>query len=398
MTVDVEALVDAVVRDVWTSSVTVRDWWAALDERGLSDVTLPGEHDGLGLRQADMQHVFARFAHHRVLGPPAGIGTMLAVPTMVAHGSAEVIDRFLRPTLRGEISWCQLFSEPGSGSDLASVRTVVETDPSRDRLVANGQKVWTSGAQAADWGLLLARTDTTAPKHAGMSYYLIDMHQPGIEVRPLKEMTGRSLFCEVFLNDAVVEPGNQLGADGAGWAVARTTLAHERQALGARYNAGALGNAHPGTKAGDLSHPAAGFVVTDAQQSLGERTMELLTAAGPGRAPSPTVDCLILNRLSELLVERMRAGSIDPTIAGSILKLHGSDLFLRYRQAMTEMYGMGAVAHPHGSDGEKALAAEVILWSCAPSIYGGTDQIQRNILAERALGLPKDSAASPPSR
>ena len=182
-------------------------------------------------------------------GAPAGLGLLLAAPTIVAHGTEEQIDRYVRDIVTGQKAWCQLFSEPQAGSDLAGLQTRAVNDG--DEWVINGQKVWTSGGQYADLGMLLARTDPDVPKHQGISYFAFEMLQPGVDVRPLKEMTGRALFNEVFLTDARVADAALIGGLNNGWAAANTTLMNERAGLGAGGgNAAGGGLAQPGTVMG----------------------------------------------------------------------------------------------------------------------------------------------------
>ena len=166
------------------------------------------------------------------MGGPAGVGISLTLPTVLTHGTDEQIARFVPRILDGSEGWCQLFSEPGAGSDLAGLQTRAVRDG--DEWVVNGQKVWTSTGQHADYGILIARTNPELPKHQGITYFLMPMHQPGVDVRPLREMTGHAVFNEVFFDDARVSDANRLGDVGAGWAVANTTLMHERAGIGSR--------------------------------------------------------------------------------------------------------------------------------------------------------------------
>src|SRR3954471_6111683 len=205
-------------------------WQAVLADNGWACITWPVEYGGRGGTGTEA----AIFADEQsALGINVGsfaVGIGMAGPTIIAHGTPEQKERFLRPLLRGEEVWCQLFSEPGAGSDLAGLATRAVRDG--DEWVVTGQKVWTSGAHESDWGILLARTDPDQPKHRGITYFLVDMHAPGIEIRPLRQMTGASHFNEVFLTDVRIPHENVLGEVNGGWGVAMTTLANERVFIG----------------------------------------------------------------------------------------------------------------------------------------------------------------------
>jgi alkylation response protein AidB-like acyl-CoA dehydrogenase len=233
----------------WDPDLTLAEWWERLADSGWAVPTWPEEWLGRGLTR-DLAAVVAKEIRDAgAIGPPAGLGLMLAGPTIVAHGSEEQKRRYLRPIVTGQEAWCQLFSEPGAGSDLASLQCRAVKDG--DEWVVNGQKVWTSGAHVADLGMLLARTDVDVPKHRGISYFAIEMDQPGVDVRPLREMTGRALFNEVFLTDARVHDDALIGGLNNGWMGAMTTLANERASLGGG-GGGAAGIGVPGKKGGML--------------------------------------------------------------------------------------------------------------------------------------------------
>jgi hypothetical protein len=204
------------------------------------------------MARADAVLVANEIAAFGALGAPAGLGLLLAAPTIATHGTQEQIDLYVRDIVTGQKAWCQLFSEPQAGSDLAGLQTKAIKDG--DEWIINGQKVWTSGGQYADLGMLLARTDPDVPKHQGISYFAFDMHQDGVDVRPLKEMTGHALFNEVFLTDARVADSALIGGLNNGWAAANTTLMNERAGLGSGGgNAAGGGLAQPGTVMGMLS-------------------------------------------------------------------------------------------------------------------------------------------------
>src|SRR5438552_9464819 len=195
------------LEEFWDPDLTMRDWWARLADSGWAAPTWPEQWYGKSLSAKGAAVVREMLSEASAPGPPAGLGLMLAGPTIIAHGTDDQKRRYVRSILSGEEAWCQLFSEPGAGSDLASLQCRAVQDG--DEWVINGQKVWTSGGQVADLGMLLARTDPDVPKHQGISYFALDMHQPGVEVRPLREMTGRAMFNEVFFSDARV-PDNAI--------------------------------------------------------------------------------------------------------------------------------------------------------------------------------------------
>ena len=402
----------------WDPDLTVAEWWERLGGAGWSAPALPEDSYGRGLSRTDAQLVQQRIAAAGALGPPAGLGLLLAAPTIAAHGTREQIDAYVRDIVTGQRAWCQLFSEPSAGSDLAGIQTRAVADG--EEWVVNGQKVWTSGGQYADYGMLLARTDADVPKHQGISYFAFPMHQSGVEVRPLREMTGRSLFNEVFMTDAHVSDDALIGGQNRGWAVANTTLMNERTGLGA--GAGPMGaGALPGTVAGHLEHRAGDFVAqggTGAERSSGtspmragtDLLMALAKSAGAGSDPSVRQDLARLYTLGELgrfsalrLKAAKEAGSDIPGMP-NIAKLSMSQIIGLSRDLGLRILGPAGTLHGYDPASSKALAeqtgnpfismvSELALLSPAPPIYGGTDQVQRNIIGERVLGLPKEPNA-----
>ena len=236
----------------WDPDLSVEQWWDLLANAGLASPMLPEAAGGRGYGSDDAALVSLVLAEKGVLGPPTGLGLMLAAPTIAFHGTPEQAERYVSPILRGQIGWCQLFSEPNAGSDLASLQCKAERDG--DEWIITGQKVWTSGGQVADMGMLLARTNLESGKHSGISWFAFEMDQPGVEVRPLTEMTGRALFNEVFIEEARVSHDAIIGGQDQGWSVANTTLMVERASLGTsgRRPVGAL----PGHKGGSLQKRA----------------------------------------------------------------------------------------------------------------------------------------------
>src|SRR3954471_14035692 len=252
------------LEDNWDPDLTVGEWWERLGMAGWAAPMLPEDSYGRGLSRGDALLVGDTIARFGALGAPMGMSIGLASPTITTHGTREQIDRLIPPAVTGKIAYCQLFSEPGAGSDLAGLNCRAVRDG--DVWHVDGQKVWTSGGQYADMGMLLARTNPEAPKHQGITWFAIDMHQPGVDIRPLKEMTGHAMFNEVFLTAAEVPDANRIGDVNNGWAAANTTLLHERSGMGARGGGGGPETAYlrrmarAGGVAGDLDKRAGDFV------------------------------------------------------------------------------------------------------------------------------------------
>lgn len=391
----VRADVQAFLDDEWSPGITVAQWWDRLMRSGYAAPTWPEDCYGKGLPRSLANVVSATLAARPAIGPPAGLGYLLAGPTIVAHGTPEQHARWLPRILDGRDAWCQLFSEPQAGSDLAGLQTRAERDG--DEWVVTGQKVWTSTAQLCNLGMLVARTDPDVPKHAGLTYFALEMDQPGVEVRPLREMTGRAMFNEVFLDGARVHDADIIGGLGNGWAVTNTTLAAERAGLGSG-GSGAVGGAFPGPKAGQLDRPVGEFVgqVRAGGTGGGGRAMadQLIDLArANGRQEDPIVrqglaQLYTLMQLGKYSALRAKAGGASAG-APNIAKLMMSEM-LRLHRAMGTMI-LGADMTVMGRDTlGGGLVQEQVLFSPGPSIYGGTDQVQRNILGERVLGLPRE--------
>jgi alkylation response protein AidB-like acyl-CoA dehydrogenase len=397
----------------WDPDLTVGEWWERLGLAGWSAPALPENAYGHGLSRSDAIRVAQEVGNFGALGPPAGLGLLLAAPTIATHGTQEQIDLYVRDIVTGRKAWCQLFSEPGAGSDLAGLSTkAVQQD---DELIVNGQKVWTSGGQAADLGMLLARTDPSVPKHQGITYFALDMHQPGVDVRPLREMSGHALFSEVFFTDARVSKDAIIGGLNGGWAVANTTLSHERAGLGAGGGGGAAGMALPGTVAGNLERRAGDFVPKRRDNGRrtrlrgGGATLFASLAKGNGTWDDPIIrqglaKLYILGEIGRLNTERMKATrSLGGDIPGmaNISKLLMSDIVRLSRDLGLQIVGAQGLLHTIDPSKQKVLDEATgnpflagitaqALMAQAPPIYGGTDQIQLNVIGERVLGLPKE--------
>src|SRR5437764_2113126 len=317
----------------------------------------------------------------------------LAAPTLLEHGSDELKRAYLRPTVTGEISWCQLFSEPGAGSDLAGLTTRAEL--ANDEWVVTGQKVWNTSAHHADYGLLIARTDFDAPKHRGLTYFVLPMRQAGIEVRPLRQMNGHASFNEVFLDGARIPADHVVGEIGGGWAVALTTLSHERRVA----PTGSLGQGRRGRvwrealdEALHLRAPYKWY-----PQRAGRVDLLVPQARAAGVSDNPHVRQEVARAITLAWTARwtaQRAAAArklgrPPGPEGSLGKLASSNVARAAARAHAAIAGASSMlAGPDGPvDG---TIAEVLLSVPAVSIAGGTDEVQRNILGERILGLPKD--------
>jgi len=344
------------------------EWWVRLADEGYVAPTWPQEYGGLGLSPAlaaSVSRVLKRYKVPRFTNP---VGVDMVGPAILHWGTEEQKRRFLRPIARHEEIWCQLFSEPGAGSDLAGLSTKAVAHG--DLWAVRGQKVWTSLAHLASHGLLLARTNPALPKHQGISAFLIPLRQTGVTVRPLRHMAGDVEFNEVFLDDAVVEDRFRLGAVGQGWQVAVSVLSDERQA------SSGSGGALPGTVTG--------------------RSVEALI-----RHHAPVSDPVFRQRLAQAYIEdrilqitgqrstaRRRSG-LGAGPEGSVLKLMYSEQALRLQELACDLEGAGGQAWTNDDRWRKNTA-----WSFlrvrSKTIAGGTSEIQRNVLAERSLGLPRE--------
>ena len=383
------------VRDNWDPELLVGDWWQLLADAGYSHPTLPEAAGGRGYGRRETSEVRQALSDAGAMGPPTGLGMMLAAPTIAAHGTPEQIERLVKPILNGTDAWCQLFSEPNAGSDLASIQTSAIRDG--DEFTVNGQKVWTSGGKIADKAMLIARTDPALPKHSGIGWFAFDMHQDGVDVRPLTEMTGRAIFNEVFIDDARVPVGNLIGEDGNGWRVANDTLTFERMSLGA--NPVPLNSCTPGSiannfgrRAGDVASRLRTGEDGIPQPNLGYWQRLVDEATRRGLIDDPLVrerfvrfyELAQVNRFTALRGRTKGASSASPNIS----KLMMSELYRQGRELGASVLGMDSTLHD--DEGIEALVQEMIMFSPGPAIYGGTDQVQRNIIGERGLGLPRE--------
>jgi acyl-CoA dehydrogenase len=345
-------------------------WAATAFDAGLGWITGPLAYGGRGLTRSPQQ-VHDRIASE-YLRPPLGVFTIglgMVAPTILAHATEEVRQATLRPLYRGDLVGCQLFSEPGAGSDLASVQARAVRDG--DEWVVDGQKVWTSGAQLSDIGEVLCRTDPEAPKHRGLTAFVVDMHAPGVEVRPLRQMTGGASFNEVFFTGVRIPDSHRLGEVNDGWRVALTTLMNERAAIG-------------GGSAG-------------AGSSLTRRLLTMARAFG--RADDP----LVRQQLAAVVVNERVASytnlrALASVAAGqapgpelSVAKLALTANMVRTAETVASILGPKLVAD--GGEWGTYAWSEYVLGVPGMRIAGGTDEVLRNIIGERVLGLPKEPSA-----
>ncbi len=425
----------------WDPDQPVGEWWGALADAGWSFPSWPEGYGGRGLSSRDAKQAERARVDVGACGPPKGIATFLAAPTMLTYGTPDQLNRYLPGIVRGRDVWCQLFSEPGAGSDLAGLATRAVRDG--DEWAVTGQKVWNSGAQNARYGILMARTDPEQPKHKGISYFLIDMRQPGVDVRPLREMTGDIAFNEVFLSEARVSDSDRLGAEGDGWRVAMTTLSHERDPDNAgsgggfgfdgadlartagehaRSVGGSVGGSVDGSVDGSIGGPVEGRTDGSGGGRIGGSAGDPIDRPAAGRVDGFTMamsggankllDDIVdafdaaahpvrRQRLMQLTALRRTARwstarSVAAVKAGgqpgpevSTLKVIGAEGARQTRDLGLE--AMGATGMLWGDDTPTDGQFQVYaMFTPAMSIAGGSDEINRNIIAERVLGLPRE--------
>jgi len=361
-------------------AVTAEEFRGRQYDLGLAWISFPEGLGGLGLPPNLQRIVDRRLAEAGAtpMGAREFFGLTMAGPTVVTHGSDELRARLLRRTFTGESAWCQLFSEPGSGSDLAGLATRAVRDG--DEWVITGQKVWNTLAHIADRGMLVARTDPDTPKHKGLTYFALDMHAPGVEVRPLRQMTGEAEFNEVYLTEVRVPDADRVGDVGEGWRVAMTTLSNERTTIGG-------GGGAPPRGSGSIAEAVRVF------QAKGDRA----TAVERDRLLRLWVEMEALRLTNMRAAQNRKAGNPGPE--GSIAKLMFAEVNKRIFEFCIDVQGADAlVGYDYemrrsdvlGLVGPPGTSRKFFLRSRANSIEGGTSEIQRNILGERILGLPGD--------
>jgi alkylation response protein AidB-like acyl-CoA dehydrogenase len=382
----------------WNPELSLLDWRTKLADSGWGMPHWPTQWHGRGLPVKLLPAINDEFVEIGAVGAAATGPRILASVTLLEHASDAIKRRFLRRIITGEDGWCQLFSEPGSGSDLAGATTRADFDG--NEWVVNGQKVWNTSAHHADYGLLVARTDWDAPKHQGLTYFVLDMRQPGVQVLPLKQMNGHASFNQVFFTDARIPADWIVGAKNSGWAVAMTTLAHERRpAIG-------VSGANPDNRDGRAYAEARQEIEIANEpyrwypQRAGRVDLVVPRAQETGAWSDPVIrqeiaKLLTLSRCTNWMARRAAAAQRigkPQGPEGSLGKLAGSNVARQASHVHTLISGADAMLT--GKDGPRdGIIAEILVSVPATSIAGGTDEIQRNIIGERVLGLPKDPRA-----
>jgi len=376
--------VDALLEDHPPATIDPAAFWGAQYDAGLAWVDFPPGLGGLGLEAGAQEMIDERLA---CAGAPRAqvrnlVGIQMVAPTMMRFGTPRQCARHLRPTFTCAEIWCQLFSEPGAGSDLAALSTRAELDG--DHWVVNGQKVWTTLAHLADRAILLARTDVDVPKHAGLTFFLVDMRDPGVEVRPLRQITGEAEYNEVFLTDVRIPDDDRIGARGLGWKIAMSTLTSERNVVG------------------DLTRgPAMSGLVNRLLQAWHDADRSRRTAARRDDVVRSWVEATVTRLTGERAEVSRKAGR--PGVEGSLAKIAFGELSQRVHDVCVGLGGPSALlidhydpvqpevfSHTGGAQDDDAVLAKALLGARALTIAGGTTEVNKNVVGERILGLPSE--------
>ncbi|MAI46660.1 MAG: acyl-CoA dehydrogenase [Hyphomicrobiaceae bacterium TMED74] len=380
----------------WDPNLGLVEWRNKLVDSGWGAPHWPKDLYGMDLPVGLVPVVDEEFESFGAIGV-AKIGIrVFAAATILAHGTELHKEKFLRRILTGEDTWCQLFSEPGSGSDLAGAMTRAERKG--NKWIVNGQKVWTTSAHKAEYGLLLARTDIDVPKHQGLTYFILDMKQPGVEVVPLRQMNGYASFNQVFITDAEIAPEYMIEGEGEGWKVATTTLMHERRTAD-----GLRKYSKPSDRPERIYKEEAAEIAVALEpykwypQRAGRVDLIMQRATETGRINDPVVrqeiaKLLILDRAAEWTARRARAAQAQGRTQGpegSLGKLASSYIARASNQVHTLITGSDAMLTGEDSPMD-GMIAEILVSTPAISIAGGTDEIQKNIISERVLNMPKE--------
>jgi alkylation response protein AidB-like acyl-CoA dehydrogenase len=390
------------IEENWDDSLTLRQWWQMMNDARLSFPRWPSAWFGRDCTEAEQNDIARAFAKRAIIGAPTGLGVLMGAPVTMTFGTEEQKQRWLPSLANGTEGWCQLFSEPGAGSDLASVSCRAERDG--DEWVINGQKVWTSGALHSTRGMLVARNDFDQPKHKGLTYFIIDLEQPGVEIRPIKQMNGLAHFNEVFFNDARVSDADRVSDINNGWAITAATLGFERSGLSE--GAGGGVRVPAGKQAGNLDRAVGELLErVKASKSHPDEYGGLLSTLQKIELPQglnaiqrqKMIDLSINERIAEMTRERiastMKKGQ-SPGAEASTMKLHWTNGLRISRDLGMEL--LGADGMLTGDDlPVEGKVQHFFLSMPSASIAGGSDEVQRNIIGEKTLGLPKDAQTDP---
>jgi len=351
-------------------------WLQRMAERGWTAPTWPTEYGGGGLSPAEAKVLYEEMAKIKARSPLMGMGTSMIGPTLLEYGTEEQKQRHVPKIARGEVQWCQGYSEPNAGSDLAALSTRAEDQG--DHFVINGQKIWTSGAATADWMFILVRTDTEAPKHEGISFMLLPMDQPGVTTRPIRLISGSSPFCETFFDNAIAQKVDLVGDLNKGWTVGKRLLQFERSGIG-------------GLSGGASASDPSKTLVRVAKEYVGE--------SPEGRISDDALreDILKMNMTRsafQLTAQRVNAENKSgvPGAATSIFKLVGAGLQRDTADLKRDLMGFRGLGAPEAEQTftpEELKATEEFLHLRTTTIYGGSNEVQANIIAKRVLGLPE---------
>ena len=360
-----------------------RTWLARMAERGWTAPTWPREYGGGGLSRDEAAVVQQEIARLKLPTPLAGMGLSMIGPTLLQHGNEEQRHEHLTKIVRGEVRWCQGYSEPGAGSDLASLQTAAVRDG--DDYVVNGQKIWTSGATSADWMFMLVRTDR-ASKHQGISFLLVDMTTPGIEVRPIKLISGNSPFCETFFTDVRVPAKNLVGRENEGWTIGKALLGFERSGIGGMGGAAGGGPVRAEGRAGPQ-------LAQLARRHLGDDGGRIADPVLRDRMAQLGMDQQCFQLTVQRAADNRKAGHA-PGSETSMFKLYSTELGQRRDELLLAIRGPEALGwEGEGFEDEDIAQTRGWLGARGTTIYGGTSEIQLNIIAKRVLGLPDDPGA-----
>ena len=390
------------IEENWDDSLTLRQWWQMMNDARLSFPRWPSAWFGRDCTEAEQNDIARAFAKRTIIGAPTGLGVLMGAPVTMTFGTEEQKQRWLPSLANGTEGWCQLFSEPGAGSDLASVSCRAERDG--DEWIINGQKVWTSGALHSTRGMLVARNDFDQPKHKGLTYFIIDLEQPGVEIRPIKQMNGAAHFNEVFFNDARVSDADRVSDINTGWAITAATLGFERSGLSE--GAGGGVRVPAGKQAGYLDRAVGELLeYVKAQRSHPDEYGGLLSTLQKIDLPQglnatqrqKMIDLYLNERIAEMTRERiastMKKGQ-SPGAEASTMKLHWTNGLRISRDLGMEL--LGADGMLTGNDlPVEGKVQHFFLSMPSASIAGGSDEVQRNIIGEKTLGLPKDAQTDP---